>query len=133
VTPLLEVGCTPAQPSSSAPPVAKQLAALAEVQLSVVVLPVVIVKGVAVRPLIVAGAAPTLTVTVAELGALVPPVPEQVSVYVTGPFARSGVIVVPVLEVAFRGNAQRSPTVPPLPVHVVAFVVVQAIEIDCPS
>jgi hypothetical protein len=41
-------------------------------------------------------------------------------------------MVVPVLEVAFRGNAQRSPTVPPLPVQVVAFVLVQAMEIDCP-
>jgi hypothetical protein len=53
---------------------------LAEVQLNDVVLPVVIVSGVAVRPAMVAGAAPTLTVTEAELGALVPPEPEQVSV-----------------------------------------------------
>ncbi len=106
---------------------------MAEVQLNEVVLPVVIVIGAAVKPLIVAGAAPTLTVTVAELGALGPPEPVQVSVYVTGPLARSGMIVVPVLEVARRGTAHRSPTVPPLPVQVVAFVVVQAMETDWPS
>jgi hypothetical protein len=92
----------------------------------------VICIGVAVKPLMVAGAAPTLTVTLAELAALVPPGPVQVSVYVTGPLARSGMIVVPVLEVARSGTAQRSPTVPPPPVHVAAFVVVQAMEIDCP-
>jgi predicted anti-sigma-YlaC factor YlaD len=80
VTPVLDVGCTPAHPSSRAPPVARQVAALAEVQLSEVVWPVVMVSGFAVKPLIVAGAAPVLTVTVAELGAHVPPVPEQVSV-----------------------------------------------------
>jgi hypothetical protein len=38
------------------------------------------VSGFAVKPLMVAGAAPVLTVTVAELGALLPPVPRQVSV-----------------------------------------------------
>ena len=80
VTPVLDVGCTPAHPSRSAPPVAVQAVALAEVQLSDVVPPVDIAVGEAVKPLIVAGGVLALTVTDAELGALVPPAPVQVSV-----------------------------------------------------
>jgi len=88
--------------------------------------------GDAVNPPIVAGGVPALTVTVAELGALVPPAPVQVSVYVTVPAAASGPSVVFALDVPRVDRSHPSVSVPPVPVHEVALVVVQARVTDCP-
>ncbi len=73
-----------------------------------------------------------LTVTLVELGALVPPAPVQVNVYVTVPAVDSGPVDVPALEGPLA-PAQPSEPVPPLPVQEVAELVVHDNEADCPA
>jgi len=72
------------------------------------------------------------TVTLTELGALVPPAPVHVKVYVTVPAVDNGPVEVPVLEVALA-PLQPSEPVPPLAVHDVAALLVQDNDADWPA
>jgi hypothetical protein len=81
VVAVLEVGTAPFQLSEPVPPVAVHELALVLCQLSTVDRPVTKVLGKALKETIAAaGGGALLTLTMTELGAPAPPVPEQVSV-----------------------------------------------------
>lgn len=82
VVPLLEVGTAPLQPSPLLPPVAAQAVALVVLQASEVDWPTCTVPGVAVSAVTAAGGVAAVTVNVADEGALAPPAPVQLNVYV---------------------------------------------------
>jgi len=133
-TPVLEVGFVPLQ-SEALPPLAVHDVALLLDQLKVTVDPVSTV-GLALpfADKVTVGCTGTtgLTVTLVELGALVPPPPVQVNVYVTVPAVDSGPVEVPVLDEPLA-PAQPSEPVPPLPVHEVAALVVHDSEAAWPA
>lgn len=76
----LIVDCEPFQPSVPVPPLAVHALAPLVVQLSTVEPPTISVVGSAVKVRMLAAGAAVVTVTVAALGKLVPPVPVQVKV-----------------------------------------------------
>jgi hypothetical protein len=80
VLPRLVVDCAPFQPSEPVPPLAVQALAPLVVQLNTADPPTVSVLGIAVKVRMLAAGVAVVTVTVAALGALVPPVPVQVKV-----------------------------------------------------
>jgi hypothetical protein len=82
VVPALAVGRVPFQPSVPLPPLAVQALAPLLLQESTVEPPAVSVAGSAVKARMLAGGVAVVTVTVAELMALVPPLPVQLSVKV---------------------------------------------------
>jgi len=129
--PLLEVATGPPQPSLPLPPPAVQLAALLVVQARRVEPPDCNAEGVAVKLPMDAAGGVAVTVTLTELGALVPPAPLQVNVYVSLPVALIGPTGVPLLD---TGSAPLQPSapVPPLAMQAVAPLLDQASEIDCP-
>jgi hypothetical protein len=87
------------------------------------------VVGDAVSEVMVGTGGALATSTVTEEGALPPPGPVQVSVYLKLPAVLIGPTVIPVLEVA-TDPVQLSAPLPPLAVHAVALLVDQAIEVD---
>ena len=80
VTPVLEGACAPVQPSDPVPPPGVQVDALLLDQARLVDPPAVTVLGVAVNDAILGVGGRLFTVTLMELGGLVPPTPEHVSV-----------------------------------------------------
>jgi hypothetical protein len=129
--PVLEVATGPPQPSLPLPPPAVQLSALLLVQARLLEAPDCNDEGVAVKLVMDAAGGVAVTVTLTELGALVPPAPLHVKVYVSLPVALIGPTLVPVLDTGCA-PPQPSAPVPPLAVQAVAPLLDQASNVDCP-
>jgi hypothetical protein len=129
--PVLDVGTCPPQPSLPVPPPAVQPVALLLVQVRLAAAPACSEDGVALNVAIVAAGGVAVTMTLSELGVLVPPGPVQVNVYVTSPMPLIGPTALPVLDTGTM-PLQPSAPVPPLAAHAVAPLLDQANEVDCP-
>jgi len=132
VVPVLDTGSAPLQPSEPSPPLAAHAVAPLVDQASDVDCPVSIVAGDAVNAVTLGAGGALATSTVTDSGALLPPGPVQVNVYIKLPTVLIGPTVIPVLDTP-TAPFQLSAPLPPLAVHVVALVVDQAIEVDCPA
>jgi hypothetical protein len=114
------------------PPEAVQELAPTVAQVRVVDCPTLTVAGVAIRALITGNAGAAATVTVTELGELVPPAPLQVSVYVYVPAVLSGPMRAAILAVGSAPLHESAP-LPPVAVQEVVLTVAHVNVVDWPA